>query len=242
MKNFRSALLVFSLASIVSGCSQTDLSGGGSIATGAVGAEDAKKQTVALPKCDAPLGRVELVDKQSPVLAAAGLTSPVPVVQLMIQESGCFQIVDRSLALSGRGKSKGPAIDYFLTPEVLEQNENAGGIAGGAGKFLPGIAGTIASSIDVKTSKAETVISLTDASNGVQILAAKGVASTNDVGVTLERGVRGFGAGAGVYSSTPIGKTTAAAFLDAYIKLVKQVQALPPLKVASAKGSAPSRR
>jgi hypothetical protein len=34
-----------------------------------------------------------------------------------------------------------------------------------------------------------------------------------------------------VYADTPIGKTTTAAFLDAYIKLVKHVKGAPP-KVA----------
>ena len=80
-----------------------------------------------------------------------GLSSPVPLIRLMIAQSNCFQVVDRGQALtriedersiSGKGGvGRLAAADYFITPDIVSQNANSGGFAGGAGALLPGVAG-----------------------------------------------------------------------------------------------------
>lgn len=223
------------LSATVAGCAQTNLGEGSSLVTGSAGPDGSSQQKSAqLPRCDRPLGTVALVEKQIPALAQMGLTSPVPILRLMVAQSNCFQVVDRGQALtrieqereiSGRGGiGKLAAADYFLTPDIVTQNANSGGLAGGAGALLPGVAGIIAGGITTKSSEAQTALYLTNTRTGVQVAAATGSAKTNDIGWALG-GVGGMAGGAGGgYTNTEIGKTTAAAFLDSYANLVKQVQ------------------
>lgn len=170
-----------------------------------------------------------------------GLTSPVPLLRLMVAQSNCFQVVDRGQALtrideeraiSGKGGvGKLASADFFLTPDIVTQNANSGGFAGGAGALLPGVAGIIAGGITQKSSEAQTALYLTDTKSGVQVAAATGSAKTSDMGWALGgvHGTGGIGGVAGGYTNTEIGKTTAAAFLDAYANLVRQVQSAPQL-------------
>ena len=63
--------------------------------------------------------------------------------------------------------------------------------------------------------------------------AATGNAQTTDVGFSTASLGQGFAAAGGVYSSTPIGKTVTASFLDAYAKLVQQVHAMAPAEAVA---------
>jgi hypothetical protein len=231
------ALCVAGIAVALAACSQTNLGEGSSAVTGSAGPEGSQQKAAQLPQCDKPLGRAALVEKQIPALAQMGLTSPVPLIRLMIAQSNCFQVVDRGQALdrieqeravSGKGGiGRLAAADYFITPDIVSQNANSGGFAGGAGALLPGVAGIIAGGITQKSSEAQTALYLTDARTGVQIAAATGSAKTNDFGWALGgvNGVGGVGGAGGGYTNTEIGKTTAAAFLDSYRNLLRQLQA-----------------
>jgi len=193
------------------------------------------KKAAQLPRCEQPLGTVALVDKDIPALADSGLTAPSSVLRLMIAQSNCFQIVDRNEALEKimaeqqvSKKGKRPQLaraDYFLTPDVLSKNENAGGVDGGMGRLLPGYAGMIAGSVSVKVQEAQVAIYLTSGRTGVQVAAATGKASTTDAGFDVSRASWGGAGGGGAYSNTEIGKTISAAFVDAYANLVTQVRA-----------------
>lgn len=235
------------ISACLAGCSQTNLGEGNSMVTGSAGPQGARKEASQLPKCDRPLGTVALVEKQIPALAQMGLTSPVPVIRLMIAQSNCFQVMDRGQALTrieqeravsgAGGVGKLAAADFFITPDIVTQNANSGGFAGGAGALLPGVAGIIAGGITQKSSEAQTALYLTETRSGVQVAAATGSAKTQDFGWALG-GVNGVGGVGGIgagYSNTEIGKTTAAAFLDAYANLVRQVQNTPSLH----RGAAP---
>lgn len=230
----------------LAGCSQTSLGEANTAVTGSAGPEGAQKASAQLPKCDRPLGRAALVERQIPALAQMGLTSPVPLIRLMIAQSNCFQIVDRGQALSrieeeraisGKGGAgQLAAADYFITPDIISQNANSGGFAGGAGALLPGVAGLVAGGITKKDSEAQVALYLTDTKSSVQIAAATGSAKTEDFGWALggANGLAGFGGVGGGYANTAIGKTTAAAFLDAYANLVRQLQNQPAPQVAKA--------
>lgn len=229
-------LMACGATALLMACSQTNMGEGSSVVTGSAGPQGAQHKAAQMPQCDRPLGRVALVEKQIPALAQMGLTSPVPLIRLMVAQSNCFQVVDRGQALeriaeeraiSGKGGvGKLAAADYFLTPDIVTQNANSGGLAGGAGALLPGVAGIIAGSIVQKNSEAQTALYLTDSKSGVQVAAATGAAKTSDYGFALGGASFAAAAGgvAGGYANTEIGKTTAAAFLDAYANLVRQVQ------------------
>ncbi|MEO8651357.1 MAG: hypothetical protein ABI391_03575 [Hyphomicrobiaceae bacterium] len=198
------------------------------MATSATGSEGAQKEkkTAQLPQCAQPVGTVALIEKDIPALEGTGLASPTTVMRLMITQSNCFQIVDEAVQATRRGK-RGAQADYFLTADVISKNENAGGVDGSFGKFLPGFAGQMASSVSVKVQEAQVAIYLTNGKTGVQVAAATGKASTADAGFDFSRTTWGGGGGGGAYANTDIGKTITAAFADAYANLVRQAQAQP---------------
>jgi curli biogenesis system outer membrane secretion channel CsgG len=188
-----------------------------------------------LPQCAAPLSTIALVESQDPGLAQYGLTSPVPVLRVMIQRSNCFLVVDRGQAftrlqeeqaLRGGKKTNVVTAKYFLTPNILFQNQDAGAAGGGLGGLLPGVAGAIGGAIRVQKSEAQVTITVTDTDTSIQVFAADGSARTEDVGFLLG-GYGGAIAGVGgAYENTDIGKTVTAALLDAYIKVVDNVRTI----------------
>jgi hypothetical protein len=217
--------LAVSACLALAACSSTNTGSDGFMLTSATGeGETTAKKAAQLPQCSQPVGTVALIEKDIPALAGTGLTSPNAVLRQMITASNCFQIVDE--AVQGARRGRGPRVDYYLTPDVLAQNENAGGIDGSLGRFLPGYAGQVASSVSVKFQNAEVAIYLTSAKTGVQVASASGKATTADSGVDFATLTRGRVAAGGVYASTDIGKTVTSAFFDAYANLVKQM--LPP--------------
>ncbi|HET6468869.1 MAG TPA: CsgG/HfaB family protein [Geminicoccaceae bacterium] len=230
-------------ATLLTGClgtSSTETGAGGSLVTGSGGMSAAPQAAATqLARCNAPLGTVALVEEQIPGLAQVGLTSPIPVLRLMITQSGCFNVVDRGQALTriqeeqaltGRGGSKRDlvAAQYFLTPNIVFKDQNAGGGGGALGAFgsvLPGYLGLIGSAVGYKASEAQSVLFLTQTNTGIQIAAAEGSAQTKDWTFAGFGGGSGVFGGLGAYGSTDIGKTVTAALLDAYSKLVAQVMA-----------------
>jgi hypothetical protein len=221
----RSAALLCAL--LLGACSQTNTSD--SLVTGSgPGSNDQAKAE--LPQCTQPLGTVALVEKQISALDDLGLPTPLPLLNSMISQSGCFQIVDPAaakLAHSRGGKHKAPTPDYLLSADILAQNPNAGSFDTGAvSSFIPGFGGSLAGSLSVKTSEVKTALYLSDTKTGLQLTSATGQAQTTDVGANVARFAR-TDVRIAAYSDTPIGKTASAAFLDAYIKLVKYVQANP---------------
>lgn len=226
----RSTLLLCVL--LLGACTQTNVNDGGSIVTGA--APGGGEVKVELPQCTKSLGTLALVERRISVLEELGLTSPLPMLNTMISQSGCFQIVDRSAAEVARergGKRKGITPDYLLSADILAQNPDASGLnTSSIGSFIPGIGGSVAGALSVKTSEVKTALYLSDTKTGLQVTSVTGNAQTTDVGASVSRFAR-TDVNIGVYADTPIGKTTTAAFLDAYIKLVKHVKGAPP-KVA----------
>lgn len=221
--------LAGALALLAAGCAQGPGVGGdgAQLVTGTPTASPPARTRTAqaptapqLPKCERALGTLAINDQPIPALVDAGLGSPVPLLRVMIGQSNCFRIVEASHA--GRTRT-----DYILTPEVLAQKQEGGHLAGGLGSLLPGNLGTIAGSITTHTAEAQTSLFLTKATTGVQIAATTGHAKAEDVGLALPgyAPVGGYGG--------DLGKAVSASFLDAYVKLVAQVQAAPSPRVAS---------
>ena len=212
-------------------------------------------------KCDAPKGTLAVVEPQDAVLQALsriGLQSPTGMIRLIVQQSNCFQIVERgaafqnlmqerALAAGGQlqngqnvGQGQMVAADFVVTPSVVFSNPNAGGVGGG----LAGLGGAFGGKLGMlsaiagglKFKEAQTSMVMADTRSGIQVAAAEGSAQKTDfnVGAVLFGG--GGGAALGGYTSTAEGKIVAASFLNNWNKIVLSVRDNPSL--VQARGSA----
>ena len=237
---------------LVAGCN-TNVKRGGveNTVTGSAGTspDSAQEQSLELTRCTKPLGVAALVEPESSgspyaVLTQRNLPSPIPMLKLMMAQSGCFQVVDRGAgskalererALASAGElrseentSKGQMVsaDWVITPNVIFQDSNAGGtnVAAGAllGSFIP--FGGLLGAVKVTDQEAQTLLTAVSVKTGLQEAVAEGNAQKKDVGF----GVGGFGSslagGGGSYASTDIGKLVTIAFMDAHNKLVSALQ------------------
>ena len=162
--------------------------------------------------------------------------SPVPLVRLLAQQSGCFRVVDRAAGLHGTvQKGRGYEAQYTLTPSLTFSEMDAGrGLAGLIGMIpvlrdlagLAGLAGLVGLAEQVKLKEAQVALLLSDNETTEQVAAATGSVRVTDLGVGgLVLGRLGGAAGAG-WSNSNEGKVVAAAFLDAHNQLVVQARAL----------------
>ncbi|MGE3693525.1 MAG: CsgG/HfaB family protein [Novosphingobium sp.] len=233
-----------------------ELGDGGSAVSGSAGAAGTQDETHQLVKCQVPLGTAALVEPESnsaALLQSVGLQSPTPLLRLLMAQSNCFRVIDRGAALaniqteqtlkqsgmlqSGATTARGRmvTVQWLITPNVVFSNPNAGGFGalGALGGFLgPGgaIIGALAGSIKIQ--EAQTTLFLTDAQTGEQTGVSEGAAKVTDFGGGA--GLGGFGGGiaglgaVGGYGNTAEGKLIAAAYLDAFNKLVAHIRATTP--------------
>ena len=209
-----------------------ELGTGSSLVPESAGEAGSEEGTVQLARCDRPLGLASLMEPSADAMLILqkdlNLQSPVPLLRLMMAQSNCFQVVDLQ-AVNDPGTAA--KVHYMIRPNIIFSNPDAGGYGGlGAmGGLLgwPGaLVGLAAGSIRIQES--QTVLFLTDAKTGLQVAAAEGSASVKDFGGLgglggWSGGLAGAG-GAGGYGRTAEGKLIAAAFFDAYNKLVAQIQ------------------
>jgi curli biogenesis system outer membrane secretion channel CsgG len=228
----------------------TELGQGSSEITGSAGPAGAKGAHSSLTKCDAPVATLALAENPDGYTMTNRYDlppSPVPLVKLLAQQSGCFRVVDRAAGLrstkqeselkeagivradSTVHKGKGYEAQYTLIPSLTFSEQEAGrGIAGivAAIPVLRDIAGLVGLLEQVKLKEAQVALLLTDNETTEQLAAATGAARTTDLGMggfVLSK----IGGGAGLgWSNTNEGKVIAAAFLDAHNKLVTQVREL----------------
>ena len=229
---------------------KTELGEGGSVVKGSAGPEGAQNAARELVRCDAPVATLALAENPNGYVMSSTYqlpASPVPLIKLLAQQSGCFRVVDRNAGLRGTiqeqelkdagvlrqkstvAKGKGYEAQYTLTPSLTFSEQDAGrGLAGVVAMIpvLRDIAGLAGLVEQVKFKEAQTALLLSDNETTEQVAAATGSARTTDLGVGgLVFGKLGGGAGAG-WSNTNEGKVIAAAFLDAHNQLVVQVRAL----------------
>ena len=251
------------LALAACGEKKTELGQGGSVVTGSAGPQGAQNAAKDLVRCDAPVATVALAENPHGYVMRADYqlpASPVPLVKLLAQQSGCFRVVDRGAGLRGTvreqelketgvlrqqgstvAKGKGYEAQYTLTPSLTFSEQDAGRGLSGVIAMIPvlrdiaGLAGLVE---QVKFKEAQTALLLSDNETTEQVAAATGAARTTDLGVGgLVLGRLGGAAGAG-WSNTNEGKVIAAAFLDAHNQLVVQARALqarelpPPVPTA----------
>lgn len=206
-------------------------------------------------KCDAPKGTLAVVEPQDAVLQALlriGLQSPSGMIRLIVQQSNCFQIVERgagfqnlmqerALASGGQlqagqnvGQGQMVAADFVVTPSVVFSNPNAGGVGGGLAGFggALGLFGAIAGGLKFK--EAQTSMVMADTRSGLQVAAAEGSAQKTDFNIGAVLFGAGGGGALGGYSNTAEGKIVSASFLDNWNKIVVAIRNNPSLVQAKA--------
>jgi hypothetical protein len=250
--------LGLSAAFAASPCAQT-LGEGGSAAQGGAGPQGAQNASAQLEKCDAPKGTLAVAEPQSHILAGLGrygLQSPTGLIRMMVQQSNCFQVVERGVAMQNMmqeralaaggqmqadaniGKGQMVAADFIITPSVVFSDNNAGGVGGGIGGLLGrfGGAGAAVGAIagGVKFKEAQTSMLLADTRSGIQVAAAEGSAKQTDFNIGGSLFGSGGGAALGGYTSTNEGKVITASFLDNWNNIVRAVRANQSLIQAKA--------
>ena len=235
---------------LLSGCATGNNSG----VTGSAAGSNNQNASTKIEKCSSTLGTLAFYEDQnsdwySYLTRSYKLTSTVPVLRLLAQQTGCFVIVERGAMMdnmmqeralersgelrggSGFGKGKMVAADYTIRPEIFFSNEDTGGVGGVVGALFGSAAGAIAGGFSTK--ETQTTLVLIENRSGVQLAAAVGRAeSTNFFGMGGGAG-GSLGAGLGAYSRTPEGKTLVNAFMDSMNQLVI---ALKDYKAQTVKG------
>lgn len=221
---------------------------GGSEITGGAGPEGGGG-TSKLEHCDRKFGTLAVVEPQDygmRMLQQYSLPSPTQMIRLIVQQSGCFAVVERGLgmqnlmqerALASGGELRGNqnvgkgqmvTADYVLTPDVLFKENNAGGVGAAIGGLLGGGLGAAIGG-GLKFKQAQVTLALADTRSSLQVAAATGSSEATDWGAGGLLGGAGGALGIGAYENTAEGKVVAIAFLDAYNQMVKSVRSNPDL-------------
>jgi len=167
---------------------------GGSEVQGSAGPSGAQNSN-GLQQCAKPMGALAVVEPQDEVLqslARFNLQSPSGLIRLMVQQSNCFIVVERGVAMKNMQQERALAeagelrkgsnigggqmvgADFVLTPSIVFSEGNAGGIGGAMGMFgrHAGLAGSVVGGLQFK--EAQTSMLVADARSGVQVAAAEG--------------------------------------------------------------------
>lgn len=215
--------------------------------------QDQRKQQMAeIPVCTKKLGSISVIEPEDVTNWWTGQQLPAPskLIKVFVNKSRCFTLVDRGagmdaamrereLAYGGElrgqsnvGKGQIKAADYVLVPDLISQNNNAGGsaVAGLLGGLVGGNAGAVIGGLNFRKKTADVVLTLTDVRSSEQAAMAEGSAKKTDIGFGAAGGFFGGalgGAGVGGYANTEIGQVITMAYLQAYTDLVGQLGGLP---------------
>lgn len=232
---------------------------GGSVVTGSTGPAGTQGENGSLRKCTAPIAMVAVVENPRGYGYAAHYPnlpeSPVPLLRLMLQQSGCFRVVDRFAGLNGtrqeislqnegltranstvNPRGKVYEAQFTITPNLAFSERNAGQAIGGIASQIPKIGQYAGALSGVKFAEAQVTLFVTDNETTEQLIAAEGSARATDVGIGGVIFGRLGGAGGLGWGNTNEGKVVAAAMLDAVNKVTTQAEQIvakeqPPASV-----------
>jgi curli biogenesis system outer membrane secretion channel CsgG len=237
---------------MLSGCLATTPSSGGGSATAAQGAAagaTAEGANSTLEKCTETLGTIRIEENTNATWygyynSRYRTGSTVPVLRMLVQQSNCFVVVERTRAGqanmaneralmrgdegragSNMGGGQMVAADYSMSPEITVSDQGgtqARGVVGGLGRMLGGLGGLAVGAVggSMSSNEAGTILLLVDVRSGVQISAAEGFAKNTDFGVFGSIFGGGGAGAASAFTRTPEGKVILAAFVDSYNKMV----------------------
>jgi hypothetical protein len=228
--------------------------------SGAQKAQEAAANDV--PRCSRKLGTVSVADGDDPSgWSQYSLAPPSKLLKVLIQRSGCFNLVDRGTGLRAaelernvggnlghqRGANVGvgqiKAADYVLVAEVQGANRNASGsaVGGVVGGLIGGRLGGLAGGIGSRKMEANTVLSLTNVRTTETVQTEEGYAVKNSLTFGAGGGAGFFGAGIGAvgggYDNTDIGKIVTMSFIQAYSKMVTSLGLIQPGSTGTAEAT-----
>jgi curli biogenesis system outer membrane secretion channel CsgG len=227
---------------------------GGGVLFASSGHAGSDAQQPQMPHCSSRIGTLAVQEPQNgnPWWTSMNLESPAALIKVYVSQSGCFTLVDRGKGLqaaeqeralagegemrvgSNIGKGQMKAADYVLVPDIANSNGNAqrtniGGILGG---LIGHGAGAVLGGVSLSKKTADVVLTLTDVRSTEQVALEQGHADKTDLGWAGGGGAGfwgGFAAGgASGYANTEIGQVIAMAYLDAYTKMVGELQKNAP--------------
>ena len=202
-----------------------------------------------IEKCGHKLGVLAVTEPNGGwgYLSSYQLGSPAQLIRMMVQDSGCFDVVERGVAMqnireerslaeggelrgeSNIGKGQMQGADFVMTPAVQIAANNTGGVGGAlAGGLLNrfGLGGVVGG---LKFKEASTSLIIADVRSSLQVASAQGKATKTDfdIGGWGWTGAA-FGAANG-YTNTPEGKVIAASLLDNWNNIVIAIRDNPSL-------------
>ncbi|TMQ63903.1 MAG: SH3 domain-containing protein [Candidatus Eisenbacteria bacterium] len=204
-----------------------------------------------IPTCDKKIGTMSVLEPETKWWLAYNLESPEALIKVYANECKCFTLLDRGKGLaaaekeralasggemrvgSNVGKGQMKAADYVLVPDIVNKNANSGGKHFGAalGGLVGHGVGAVVGGVNLKSKTADVVLTLTDVRSTEQVAIVQGHAKKTNVGWGAGGGGY-FGAfaaaGASSYANTEIGQVVAMAYLDAFKKLIEEVQKNTP--------------
>jgi curli biogenesis system outer membrane secretion channel CsgG len=207
-------------------------------------------QRASLPSCTQPIGAISIVEPDDNWWQRYDLDSPESVINLLVLRSGCFTIVDRGRGLRSRnleraladngdlqagsnfGGGQVRAADFFIIPDIIATNRDAGGfnIGGSLGGIFGNTLGGTSLGINTRRREANVSLTLVNARTTETLRLTEGYHRETDTGFSAGLfggggifGNLGGGLGIGTYENTEIGQVVAAAYLDAYSDLVVQL-------------------
>lgn len=206
-----------------------------------------------VPRCARKLGTLSIVDGDDPrPWTQYSLAPPSKLLKVLVQRSGCFNLVDRGSGLqaaqlernigndlglqrrSNVGQGQIKAADYVLVAEIQGANSNVsgGGGAAGIGGLVGGRFGGLLGGIGSKKMEANTVLSITNVRTTETIATEDGYAAKKNLTFGAGGGVGFFGGAAGAvgggYDNTDIGRIVTLSFIQAYSKLVTSLGLVQP--------------
>jgi curli biogenesis system outer membrane secretion channel CsgG len=212
------------------------------------------------------IGTAAIINGDQQGWQAMQLAPPQKLLTMMVQQSGCFKLVERGAGMdaakaerelasggelrggSNLGKGQITAADYLIKAEVAAQNGNSGGgaIGAGLGGLVGGRFGALVGGINVKNMTATAILSLVNVRTGEIETASQGEAKKSNLGFGAGGFLGGGGVVGGGYDNTEVGKVVTQAFLNAYVGMVSQVggmdlnaQAAAPKKAYQVSSAAP---
>lgn len=233
------------LALTLAGCSQLPVQLGSQDAkspvSGSAGGANSEGVNPNLERCDSPIGTMALVEDEARnyyiLQRRYGFVSSVTALRLLAQQSNCFVVVERGRALkntqferqlaksgelrqgSNFGKGQMVAADYSLTPDLVFQSPDTGGIGGALGGLVGSVGAAVGGAI--KYQQAQAILSLIDNRSGVQVVSAEGSSKGSSIGGMLGLGGSKFAGAIGSVAKTPQDKVVVGAYMDAFNNLVR---------------------
>jgi curli biogenesis system outer membrane secretion channel CsgG len=220
-------------------------------ATAATAQQQRAQQIAQIPVCARSLGTLAVIEPDSNWWTANQLGSPAALIKVFVNRSHCFTLLDRGKGMaamkaerelasggdlrggSNIGKGQIKAADYVLVPDLISQNNDAGG--NNIGALLGGLVGNrnvgaVIGGINIRKKTADVVLTVTDVRSSEQVAMTEGHAGKTDIGWGAGAGVfwgAFAGAGASGYANTELGQVVTLAYLQAYTDLVGQLGGLP---------------